>query len=196
MSEWLDIDEVLEEMCDTIDELPEYDIEDQYGEPFGCESGMPGNYFMHMQLAPRFRQAYHDNEFAETLGTVSDELIRNVDDVSVAKTQYDHNRNVIGTARMLMRRWARGGRGEAIAQVKYGYIADDTEAREKIQEVTGERFMSMKEADERGGIDFVTPDGELIQVKTTTPKPSWKDSKCYTKLVWVTPDYEIKEIEK
>ncbi len=196
MAQYATIDEVLEEMCDKIDRLPQYDEEDQYGSPFATENARPGNYFMHRSLSTMFAEAYHNDEFPEVLGFVSHNLICDVDAVGVAKRPRDHYRNVIGTARMLMRRWARGGRGEAIAEVEYGWISDDTEARQKIQEVTGGRFMSMKEADEKGGIDFVTPDGELIQVKTTSNPPQWNDSKSYTKLVWVTEDYEIKEIEK
>jgi len=190
------IDDVLAQMCDEIDELPEYDSDDQYASPFACESAKPGNYFMQMTLSPVFADAYHNDQFAETLGTVAHDLIREVDDASVAKSAHDHYRNVIGTARMLMRRWARGGRGEAIAEVEYGYIADELEALQTIHDVTGERFMSMKEADEKGGIDFVTPNNELVQVKTTSKKPTWKDSKSYTKLVWVDENYDIHEIEK
>lgn len=200
MGTWLhvvhmkEIDSILVKACDSVPSLPAYDPDDQYSSPFACESARPGNYFKNAGLTDNFRKAYMRDEFPETLADVAYDMIDTVEDVSWAKDEHDQNRQLIGTMRMLLRRWAKGGRAEALAMIEYGHV-DELTAIKTVFDKTGEMYDDRQDMDENGHIDFVSPDGQLIQVKSTVNRPSYSENKDYELLVWVKPEtYEIVEI--
>ena len=171
---------------------------EQYGEPFGTESAMPGNYFKNDRLTEIVKeQAKTETARIARVGRAIAEIAQE----QVAKNksiEIDMMNDTLwhGTHEFVWLRWGKGGFGEGLVIDKK--IDGGEENRQRALEKVAERgYTSLKQADTNGGIDIVGKDGffHQVKVKDSGHKPKYKDSKDYDKLWWVNnKTWNIEEI--